>query len=207
MTLGARLREHVLADDAEAMLDHYLDRSFSGAWFEKLGGPGDDPSVADRFTAADVVAVSTLSVRARARSAIELLSSPCADELTGLLAAIPRDVDLHVATDEHLDRVYAAQGALDGIRGIGDVTRSKLLARKRPRLVPIRDQHVLRALLGQDHGDFTQPLRDALRDDDEVRGRLGALRAPENRSHLSLIRVLDIVVWMRTHGAASVARG
>jgi hypothetical protein len=203
VTLGARLREHVLADDAEAMLAHYLDGSFSGAWFEKLGGPGDDPSVADRFTPADILAVSTLSVKIGGWPAIELLYRR-ADELTGLLEAIPRDVDLQNATDEHLASVYAAQNALNQIDGIGHVSRSKLLARKRPRIVPIRDTHVLLALMGRDHGNFAQPLREALRGDDEVRGRLEALGSTAERSHLSLLRVLDIVVWMRAHGAASV---
>lgn len=202
MTLTDRIQVHVSADDADSMLSWYLDRNmFSGAWFETLGGPGDDPAVANRFTPADLVAVSTLSARVPGWAAICLLETRAA-ELNALLEAIPANRALHEATDDDLEAVYAAQHVLDSIYGIGHVTRSKLLARKRPHLVPIRDQHVLLALADRDHGPFTQPLRDALASGEELIARLQELR--QERMHLSLLRVLDIIVWMRAHGAASV---
>lgn len=202
MTLNAKIREHLNAENAEDMLVQYLDEgTFSGAWFERLGGRGDDPAVANRFTPADLIAVSTLSVRISGWAAIRLLEDK-ADELTALLKAIQTDLPLHEATDGDIEAVYAAHDALNGIRDIGHVTRSKLLARKRPHLVPIRDQHVLRDLVGSAYGPFTQPLRDVLAADEGVLNRLEELR--KDREGLSLLRILDIVVWMRTHGAASV---
>lgn len=135
-------------------------------------------------------------------AAIALLEARAA-ELNALLEAIPTNRALHEATADDLEAVYAAQRVLDSIDGIGHVTRSKLLARKRPHLVPIRDQHVLLALVDRDHGPFTQPLRDALASDDELIERLEELR--QDRARLSLLRVLDIIVWMRAHGAASVS--
>lgn len=202
MTLSAKLREHLNAHNAEAMLAQYLDKkAFSGAWFETLGGRGDDPAVANRFTAADLVAVSTLSVRISGWAAIKLLDDK-PDQFSPLLRSIPTNLPLHEATDGDIQAVYAAHDALNGIRGIGHVTRSKLLARKRPHLVPIRDQHVLRDLVGSAYAPFTEPLRDVLAGDKEVRNRLEELR--QDRPGLSLLRILDIIVWMRTHGAASV---
>lgn len=206
MSLSDNLREHVFADDAAEKLAHYLDKgAFSGAWFQILGGRGDASEVANRFTPADIVAVSTLSVQVTGWAAIALLSTR-ADELSGLLADIPADVPLHEATNAHLEAVFAAQDALGNIASVWHVTRSKLLARKRPHLVPIRDQHVLAGLLGEGHdGRLTRPLRDALAAEAEVRGRLEKLRTEAGDTTLSLLRVLDIVVWMRVHGANSLA--
>lgn len=135
MSISEHLRHHVMADDAAEQLHKYLDKgSFSGAWFQILGGRGDAPEVANRFTPADIVAVSTLSVQVTGWAAIALLSTR-ADELSGLLADIPADVPLHEATDAHLEAVFAMQDALDHVASVGHVTRSKLLARKRPHLV------------------------------------------------------------------------
>lgn len=199
------VRDHVFADDSSEMLDRYLYHGrFSGAWFETIGGRGDAPEVADRLTPADIVAVSTLSVKIPGWAAVELLDRQAAT-LADLLAQVPRDVELHDAADADLQAVYELHDALDAIHDIGHVTRSKLLARKRPHLVPIRDQHVLIALIGEAHGNFTEPLRDALRDDPSLRTRLDDLRREASAaSDLSLIRTLDIVVWMRTYGAKSI---
>lgn len=82
-----------------------------------------------------------------------------------------------------------------------------MLAHKRPRLVPIRDQYVLDDLMGTRNGLFTQPLRDALALDTATMDRLrelasGTARVPDD---LSPLRVLDVVVWMQAHGDAQVA--
>lgn len=205
MALTDAINDHLFADDAAHVLARYLNfRDYSGAWFDTIGGRGDAPDVAHRFTPADLVAVSTLSVTIPGWVAVELLDRR-AEEFSDLLTAIPQDTDLHEATDEDLDAVFALQDALDTVTKVGHVTRSKLLARKRPRLVPIRDQHVLLALVGRKYGSFTRPLGDALRDSQEIRDRLEALRSQHQEQPLSLLRVLDIVVWMREHGDAAVA--
>jgi hypothetical protein len=68
-------------------------------------------------------------------------------DLAAKLRLVPTDVDLAGASDADLDVLFAVQRDLDNIAKIGHVIRSKLLAHKRPRLVPIRDQYVLMALL------------------------------------------------------------
>jgi GrpB-like predicted nucleotidyltransferase (UPF0157 family) len=121
-----------------------------------------------------------------------------------LLEAVPRDVHLHAATDDDLEPLWALQDELDTVAGVGHVTRSKLLARKRPRLVPIRDQYVLTALTGRKASPFTRPLRDALRDNPDLVDRLNSIGRAASAEELPPLRVLDIVVWMETHGADSV---
>lgn len=202
MDLAERIREHIEADDAAAQLRHYLEPgAFSGAHFETIGGPGDSTDTMNLFTPADLVALTTLSVSVPGWGAIELLDRR-ADEFARLLGEVPSQ-PLHEASDADLEPLWALQDALDTVTGIGHVTRSKLLARKRPELVPIRDQHVLVALIGKDHGSFTKPLRDALRTD-ALCDRLKYLRTEARAEHLTILRVLDIVVWMRTYGAGSV---
>lgn len=143
--------------------------------------------------------MSTLSLNIPGWTAIELLEHRKKDLSVGL-AAIPVDLNLHEADDAVLDPLFALQNKLDEIKGIGHVTRSKLLARKRPRLVPIRDQHVLRELVGGVRESLTRPLRDALRADEEVRRRLQELASRIGDGSLSAVRALDIIVWMNVHG-------
>lgn len=203
MNMADRIRAHLDADDAFGQLRHYLaPQAFSGAAFETIGGRGDAPETANRFTPADLVAVTTLSVRVSGWGAIDLLETR-KDEFAELLATVPH-TPLHKASDKDLDTLWPLQDALNRVDEVGHVTRSKLLARKRPHLVPIRDQHVLRALTGENHGNFTRPLRDALQGAGIIE-RLTQLRDQAGADHLSLLRVLDIIVWMRTHGAASVS--
>lgn len=204
MDIATRIQDHIDADTAAAHLQRYLTPgAFSGAHFETIGGPGDTEGVADRFTAADLVAVTMLNVRVPGWAAIRLLKLED-ERFNGLLAAVPHQ-PLHEVAKEDLQPLWDLQDELDQLDGIGHVTRSKLLARKRPHLVPIRDQHVLTALTGRDYGPLTLPLRDALHQDSAIVERLQELRDDvEGAQQLSLLRVLDIVVWMDAHGAASV---
>jgi hypothetical protein len=202
MDIAERIREHIFADDAEEQLKHYMaPGAFSGAAFERIGGRGDDPETMNEFTPADLVAVTTLNVRVSGWGAIELLETR-RDEFAGLLAAVPR-VPLHEVSKSDLEPLWDLQRALDSVRDVGHVTRSKLLARKRPRLVPIRDHYVLASLVGQAHGELTLPLREALQHEGIV-DRLEDLRTRAGAHDISTIRVLDILVWMRTYGAESV---
>ena len=81
--------------------------------------------------------------------AVRAILDEQADHLNGLLAAVPDDVDLWSATDEDMAaatslwRVLRSGGPLSGV---GPTTTSKLMARKRPRLIPIVDSVVRDAL-------------------------------------------------------------
>jgi Family of unknown function (DUF6308) len=77
------------------------------------------------------------------------------------------------------------------------------MARKRPRLIPIKDSVVDKAL-GRRKRNFWEYLRGALTP--EVRSQLESIytRARNGPSdvpnHLSELRVLDIAIWMPMHG-------
>ncbi|WP_251149765.1 DUF6308 family protein [Cellulosimicrobium sp. Marseille-Q4280] len=170
---------------------------WAGSRFERLAGGGDRPDVADRFTADDLVAVSLLSVNVPPHGAIQLLESR-ADELARLLAEIPHDLELvdveSIPDDWAPNRLWAA---LRDVRGIGWVTAGKLLARKRPRLIPVYDSVVQEAVTPT--ASFWEALRAALRADDRALHRhLLSLRDEAGiGDDISALRVFDVVVWMQ----------
>jgi Family of unknown function (DUF6308) len=85
------------------------------------------------------------------------------------------------------------QGARSAGRG---VTAGKLLHGKRPRLIPIFDRKRISKAMAIDHRHFWEAIWCAVRDP-ETRARLRGIQASvDQATHLSLLRVLDIVTWM-----------
>jgi hypothetical protein len=137
--------------------------------------------------------------------------------LLTLLNAIPPDVELAEANWP----TYAAMAQLYTVvkRTLGKnpwVSASKLCARKRPRLFPVRDKRV-RMLLGlYEHRDYTvdwQVFSHVMRQASVV-DRLAELKedAEAERDEVSLdsypLRNLDVVLWMeaRRRGVGGAAR-
>ncbi|MFC9281068.1 DUF6308 family protein [Streptomyces collinus] len=173
--------------------------TFTGSRFESLAGGGDRPAVADTVTADDLIAVQTLSVRIPPQAALDLLEGDLGVRMSDLLSAVPSGVDMVEAETADLDRESAAHRAWDllcGQRGIGWVTAAKLLARKRPRLLPVYDQ-VVRCALGRPESPWLE-LRTALRANDcALHRELTALRQTAGLSAtVSVLRVCDVVLWM-----------
>ncbi|MFE7935445.1 DUF6308 family protein [Streptomyces sp. NPDC057456] len=173
--------------------------AFTGSRFEHLAGGGDRPEVADRITAEDLVAVQTLAVTVPASVALDILEGPLGVRLSGLLHAIPRDINM-VDTDADVvaDGSPADQAwhLLRGQPDVGWVIAGKLLARKRPRLLPVYDR-VVRCAVGRPPS-FWLALHTALREDGAALHRqLLELRqvagVPET---VSVLRVCDVAVWM-----------
>ncbi|MBJ2119420.1 hypothetical protein I6N91_00325 [Arthrobacter sp. MSA 4-2] len=178
----------------------------TGTRFDDWAGGGDHPSVADRITADDLVAVSFLSVDIKGRAAIGLLEKH-AKEINELLQQIPVDLDLWDADIDALNSPdspasqlwHVLRGGKYGRWGIGPTRASKIMARKRPRLIPIYDS-VVRPLMGLDHsgGQWTT-WHAALNDESGLPARLEVIRrAAEAPANISALRVMDIVLWM--HG-------
>ncbi|WP_433341625.1 DUF6308 family protein [Micromonospora sp. CA-111912] len=177
---------------------------YTGAYFERLGGGGDRVDLANVITADDLVAIELLSVRIPAQTALDLLQGEHGQQLSAELAAIPCDVDLGdeealplIVPGGHADIAWRS---LKGLTGIEWVIASKLLARKRPALVPVYDGVVscafgtgtkfwqwLHALLGADGGVLRQRL-------DEYQAKAGL------PAQVSRLRILDVVFWMRHEG-------
>ncbi|MER7762885.1 DUF6308 family protein [Streptomyces sp. NPDC097619] len=210
--LAARVRSFTTADRAVRDLRAYFGTGgssdgapgtggpcYSGGRFERLGGGGDREEIADRFTAEDLIAVQTLSVKVPAKVALGLLEGDLGGELSKLLALIPSDLDMVDAAASDLAVGSAADRAwrrLCGEHGVAWVIAGKLLARKRPRLIPVYDR-VVRCALGRPHA-FWPTLHGALRADGgalhrhllELRREAGV---PEG---VSALRVCDVAVWM-----------
>ncbi|MGO1239805.1 MAG: DUF6308 family protein [Cellulosimicrobium funkei] len=164
---------------------------WAGSRFERLAGGGDRPETVDRFTADDLVAVSLLSVNVPPHGAIDLLETR-ADEFAQLLAEIPHDVEIvdleSIPDDWAPGRLWKT---LRDIHGIGWVTAGKLLARKRPRLVPVYDTVVATAeSLGHGHGAPRAHDRALHRHLVSLRDEAGI------GDDISALRVFDVVVWM-----------
>ncbi|MBQ0850198.1 hypothetical protein J8N05_18545 [Streptomyces sp. BH-SS-21] len=173
--------------------------AFTGSRFEHLAGGGDRPEVADRVTAEDLVAVQTLSVTVPASVALDILEGPLGARLSGLLHAIPTDINMVdadadvVADDSPADQAWHL---LRDQPDVGWVIAGKLLARKRPRLLPVYDR-VVRCAVGRP-SSFWLALHTALRENDVALHRqLLELRqvagVPET---VSVLRVCDVAVWM-----------
>lgn len=206
-------RLHRLLDDDATVRDlrrYFDDRPaagipYTGRRFEALAGGGDRAETANRITADDLVAVTTLSVSVPAETAIQLLDESLGKQLAECLAGIPvatpladDDAGELIATDSPAQEAWRLLMACDGISW---VTASKVLARKRPHLLPVYDDVVRCAV--KHPSDFWAALHAALRADDKaLDARLNELRATAALDpYISALRVLDVALWMRHHDA------
>ena len=174
------------------------DPTYTGAMFEAFAGGGDAPAVANTFTAADLVAVSLLSVDVPGAAALRILGSN-AEALNGLLARIPTNRELQDASDDEVGPGSPADELWDSVRraGVGKVTTSKLLARKRPLLLPVIDSVVKEVLRHPKKANFWLTLRGHLTaDEGRLADRLAAARDEAGVSGISVIRCFDVIVWM-----------
>lgn len=184
---------------------------FTGSHFESLGA---SENLIDEITAVDLLAVQNLSVKVPARAAIEILEEQ-SDDITALLTEIPNNLCLSDLSPEdfekHLGKASHAQKLWDLLRrngaglerwGVGPTTASKILARKRPHLIPIEDS-VVNRVIQKGRQDSWRLWRKELTADktlitlaDDVRKHVDHPDLPT----LSTLRALDIVLWM--HGTA-----
>lgn len=204
--LAHRLSSLIASDQAVPNLRRYFGISldletvpFTGSRFEHLAGRGDRQPVANVVTADDLIAVQTLSVRIPAQVALDLLEGDLGLRMSELLGRVPHDVDMVEAEVTDLGDgapAHTAWRVLCDQPGVGWVTAGKLLARKRPRLLPVYDQ-VVRCVLERPKS-FWLELHGALRADNQALHReLMALRqAAGLPATVSALRVCDVVLWM-----------
>src|SRR5437660_693869 len=196
--------DRYLGTEAPNVLNEYFNSGrYTGGRFERFAGGGDGPHVADRITSDDIVAVSLLGVRIPGQPALAILEER-PTPLSALLADIPVAVDLWdapeqtVSPDSPADQLWRN---LNGLPGVGWVTAGKLLARKRPRLIPVYDR-VVKAALGRPDGDeWWRPLRVTLVENPEIITRLEELRTGAGVGQdVTLLRILDVCIWMGANG-------
>ncbi|KIA73920.1 hypothetical protein ANMWB30_11680 [Arthrobacter sp. MWB30] len=203
------------ADDAAALVKKYYTKLYnlglpqSGSHFDDWAGGGDSPDVANSLTADDVVAVSFLSVQVPAQAAIGLLETS-AGKVQGLLEQIPTDLDLASVSSEEYEALLGPNSPANDLWcllrgsesyrwGIGPTTASKIMARKRPRLIPIFDS-VVGPLMGhpKPKGQW-KTWHSVLSDGSGLPARLRAIKEKSGiEQDISVLRTMDVVLWM--HG-------
>jgi uncharacterized protein DUF6308 len=181
--------------------------AYSGSQFEVIAAHNPDPY---SIGPADFTAVSMLSVDVPAQAAIRLLG-PDAGEITGLLMRIPVDEDI-IDVDSDILATGSAASKLwqllrSGADGLGPTTTSKLIAAKRPRLIPIWDSFVQQAT-GLDTTDYWRQFQQVLvADDRAIWNWLTEIRehCPNVPAKIPNLRLLDVLLWMTVKQGPAVA--
>lgn len=187
----------------KVLLENYFLQDDAGSHFETLGGGGDSAHAKYGITSYDILSLSCMSMEIKARPMLKLLEGDEGSQMAALLEQIPSDVDLSGAPKAILARDSAAWKAWDLLRGtgFGPSGTSKLLARKRPRLIPVLDS-VVRCAMGLPSapvddwkwawGIWNDTNYDVAA---HVRAIQDAATHHPDIANLSLLRVLDIVIW------------
>lgn len=217
---------HQALNDAAAVghLETYYRRvgNYAGATFLDL-----DPVDPYSFTAADLLSLNLLGVAAQP-VAVRRLLEPSRERghLVRLLSEenLPIDADLAMADADQLLAMAELHEAVKRALSPADVkdpnpwvTASKLCARKRPDLFPVRDNVVCKHLgLIEPRGNYEvdwQVFRHVIQDNairrrldeivDEAAGRPGVDIGHPNRR----LRHLDVVLWMHARPKATRTAG
>ncbi|MGN7212443.1 DUF6308 family protein [Brachybacterium paraconglomeratum] len=185
---------------------------FSGSAYDGFA-PDENPE--DAFTAADFLSTGLLGVHVPGKAIVKFLTDErFMKELEGLLRLLPANVDLGDLDKEHFDQLMGKKGShgyilWDVIRGnsipgrggkdyvgMGETLTSKLLARKRPRLIPIWDSRIERQLNLSGSKDHWNWMWEAVTDDGgELNDRLRRIREKSGQKEISLLRTFDVAVW------------
>lgn len=171
---------------------------YTGASFERLFGGGDRREVRDVLTAEDLVAVTTLSVKVLAPAALRILGVD-GRRISDLLRQIPTSLDL-ADVDAHLINkswpAWQLWDLLNDMSRIGPVTAGKLVARKRPHLIPVYDS-VVAERVGHPKRFWAALNEDLRADDGALHQRLLDIRHQSAIGEdISALRIFDIVTWM-----------
>lgn len=132
-----------------------------------------------------------------------------AEELNGYLARItskslgslsPDEFEEHLGDDSAAVKLWNAlrrnSKPTDEKWNVGPTRASKVMARKRPHLIPINDRVIRRVIDKKPSQNDWRLWWEALSGDDELERRAQALRAAINKPELSTLRVFDVVLWM-----------
>ena len=181
---------------------------YTGGQFDGFDPTGSRARTTTEFTSDDLVAVTFLSVNVPPRAAFDLLTRR-REEFRGLLEALGNDRDFAAVPDvseEAFAPAWQLWRALIDVSGIGPTTVSKLMARKRPKLIPIFDSVILEYVL-EGHNAHWAALHDALNQEHTAGLTLHHyLQTLGDEAGLgdrvSAIRIFDVLAWMDGTGQA-----
>lgn len=176
------------------------EKPYSGSFFDTLE---TDKSPANVYTTSDFYALMCLEVDVPIAAGLSILGEK-AEEISELLSAIP-NVPLGSLSEKEFERYLGPDSpamqlwrTLLSYDYIGPTRASKLMARKRPHLIPIQDS-VIRKVAGFSPKDNDWRLWwEALtRDGDHLlEQRAQELREAVNRPDIATLRALDVMLWM-----------
>ncbi len=197
VAVASRIKDMIEAPTASELVAGYFDAasSFGGDTFDSVGT--NDPFT---IRVDDLLALTMLDVGLKPL-AVRAVLGPGQVVLSELLRAIPHDRPLWEATDETLSAASALFVELDALPAVGAVNAGKLMARKRPRLIPVIDKHVITALQAP-KGKYWTTVRDAL-GMDELWAQVEDTLRGSAPSSVSTLRLLDVAIWMRQSEADS----
>jgi hypothetical protein len=190
-----RLRAGLAAPGlGRAVAAYFAEPEFAGMTFADLGHNPPGEIVPD-----DLLAVTLLDITWRPQ-VVRILLGTGRQQFSQMLAGLPGAADLWDADDETMRRIDVMWDALTAIDGIGTASASKLLARKRPRLCPISDSVVIKAV---DVPGRTWDVLRCLLQDPAARADVEALRPAATPA--SLLRILDVALWV-SHSRSGAAQ-
>lgn len=204
MPMAEKLIDIVRDEGVGHLGAYFAPGAYTGQWFETFAGGGDRAETRDRIAVDDLYAVEALSVQVPFAVGRELLEGQLGRDVNTCLEEIPTDVELGtrgagglVADGSHADRAWRLLNNRNEKTGIGWVIAGKLLARKRPTLVPVYDSIVRCQIGAPDH--VWLKLHDQLAaNDGELRAALADVRTTVGvDDEVSILRVLDVVLWRR----------
>ncbi|MFW7414121.1 DUF6308 family protein [Demequina sp. SO4-18] len=195
-------------DDAVSRLRHYFGTCEcaapeSGAAFETIGHPWDKKSKVNTVSPGDLVALATLTTPVAGPAAVWMLDKKNLKKTEKLLRKIPVKAKIGTKSGTKLLKDGGPAAKLwdhwSQAPGFGPVSVSKLLARKRGKLVPAYGSVVADQMEVSDPGEhwaamqglFTDGRRDLWATAKEWR------RAAGVNSLVSPLRVIDVVLWSR----------
>ena len=225
---GLRGPDELLAGEyALDLLDRYFRRDgggyvYSGAVFDTypadpasgIAAPSDTES-SNVVTDSDLIALSMLGIRVTGYEAL-IITRYRTQEIENLLRSIPAPARIDdEASGALLTRdgpawmlwklLYEIKDRTKDAR-FGAVAAGKLIARKRPGLIPIEDSRIAtvfsRTAPDRDES-WWEDVRTAALDSNLTAdgttfwGYLAGLRSKAGVDHLPILRVLDIIGWMR----------
>lgn len=190
------LRSYFAPDRAPGTMPRY-----AGSRFEFFAGGGDRPETVNQIAIDDLVAVTLLRVDVPADVALQLFEGDLGPAVAAHLVQIPTDVGINDAAATELfapgSPARDAWRLLEKPHGMGWVITNKLLARKRPKLIPVYDQ-VVQCAFGEPKGLWDWLLAMFATDGRGLNDRLLAARNAAGVSReVTALRVLDVIVWMR----------
>lgn len=174
-------------------------RGFTGGQFDAFDPSSSRAASTNTFTADDLLSLSLLSTPVPGRAALELLTRQ-RRKFEFLLEELGPDRDLATEPSVAEDRfapAWALWRALDNLPGMGPTRVSKLMARKRPRLIPIFDDVLARTVFAGTANHWAD-LWSTLRDSQfALQQRLIDIREQAGLdASVSPLRVFDVCAWM-----------